>query len=103
MPLQEELEKFLLEEIRPKLKNDPQLSKVVVWVEELNPEKKSVKLALALGSSSGCSPFCGCAAQEITDKIGKKIKEKFPDVQKIYGSASINPPSGYLEKWTCPE
>lgn len=92
------IQEFLLKEVKPKLLAYDQLKEVVIWVDAYNENTKIVRLGLALGKSTGCSPFCGCAAHQLTEQVEKLLIQKFPDIEKAYGVAKI-PPKEILEQW----
>ena len=99
MTMVEALQKFLVEEIKPKLKKkDARLQDVIVWVDSYNEKTKVVRLGLALGQGTGCSPFCGCAARELAEEIEKYTMEKFPDIEKLYGVAML-PDKKIVDAW----
>jgi Fe-S cluster biogenesis protein NfuA len=89
---------FVQEEIRPLIKNHEILKDVVVWVKDFNEDSGTVSLGLALGSSTGCSPFCGCAASQIAELIGEELQVKFPEVKRAVGIAAI-PEDEILTAW----
>jgi Fe-S cluster biogenesis protein NfuA len=96
------INEFLNTEIRDLLKatagKNPDLSQVVVWLLEINPQNNVVILGLALGTATGCSPFCGCAANQITEVIERIIKREFDWVRKVVGQASV-PTQEIINKW----
>ena len=97
-----EIKKFVRTYIREVLLGtkgkNPDLSSVIVWVESVNPITDSVLLGLALGTSTGCSPFCGCAAADITQFIQKSLKQEFPWIRSIAGKPGI-PSEEVLKGW----
>jgi hypothetical protein len=94
----ETLNKYILDEVRPRLKNSPQLQEVIAWAKGFNKSTGILYLGMALGNSTGCSPFCGCAAREIAEVIGEEIKKDFPEIKSAVGMAEY-PPEGFIEKW----
>lgn len=102
MSHEEEVKEFLLNVVRKMLKDtagkEPDLSKVMVWLLEINPQNNVVVLGLALGTATGCSPFCGCAVNQIAEVIEKRIKQRFDWVRKVVGQASV-PTQEILNKW----
>ena len=98
LPTKEAIEAFLLDNIRPRLKKNPQLKDVVVWVESLNDARGFVTLGMALGSGTGCSPFCGCAANQIAELIEKELCQKFSGIARVFGKAAL-PAQEYLDQW----
>lgn len=97
-----EIEVFLLSFIRPLLKNTqgkrPDLSKVVVWLKEFNVDSGVVIIGLALSGDVGCSPFCGCAANQIAEFIEEKMKSKFFWLKRVRGEAAM-PSEKELKQW----
>ena len=89
---------YLLEEIRPMIQKNETLKDVVVWVKDFNEKTGTVSLGLALGSSTGCSPFCGCAAKQIADLIGEELQGKYPEIKRTIGIAEI-PQDEVLQSW----
>lgn len=100
--INERIKEFLFSDVRKILKatsgKNPDLSKVIVWLEEFNPQNKVVVLGLALGTATGCSPFCGCAANQITEVIERMMKHQFPEINKVVGFAKVPTPN-ILEEW----
>jgi len=96
------IEEFLFNDVKRLLKGTAgkhtDLSKVIVWLEDLNLESETVTLGLALGSGTGCSPFCGCAAKDIVQYMGKKLGNEFAWVKFVRGQPSI-PDQSILDKW----
>ena len=96
------IKKFLLEKARPILKNtagkEPDLSNVILWLESLNEERNTVVIGLALGNSTGCSPFCGCAANQIAAFIEGVLKKELPWVASVIGKAAM-PTQETLTEW----
>ena len=99
------IEKFLLNDVRRLLKatagKNPDLSKVIVWlkmIQEDQDENVSIILGLALGSGTGCSPFCGCAANQIAEFIEEKLKSKFSWLKRVRGEAAM-PSEKELKQW----
>ncbi len=88
----------LLEEIKPGIKKNETLKDVIVWVKNFNEGNGTLSLGLALGTSTGCSPFCGCAAKQIADLIGEELTEHFPEIKRTIGTAEI-PEDEVLSKW----
>jgi len=99
---QKELSRFILDSVRKKLRatagRNPDLSKVVVWLENYNPDTGMVVLGLALGTGTGCSPFCGCAANQIAEALEASFKNHFSWVKKVRGEAKMPGPR-ILEDW----
>ena len=98
----EKIRQFLLQDARPLLKGtagkNPDLSRVVVWLNSYDSDTGAAILGLALGSGTGCSPFCGCAAKEISKYIGNLLKNNFSFIKHARGEACI-PPQDVLDKW----
>ena len=92
------LNEFLIKIIKPKLQKKPDLKEVIVWVSSWNPATKNLRLGLALGKSTGCSPFCGCAAKQLTKILEKYLIEKFPEIENVYGEAAL-PSEEFLKEW----
>jgi len=99
---EEDIKEFLQTDVRSWLKEtkgkDTDLSTVVIWLEEYNSVNNVVTLGLAIGSATGCSPFCGCAAKDITEMIGDRLIKKLPWVRKVHGQAKV-PSKQILDKW----
>ena len=90
---------FLRTKIKPRLQQHDQLKDVIVWVDEYKPQHKVVYLGLALGKGTGCSPFCGCAANQLADQIGNFLLSAFPnEVNAVVGRA-ILPPDDMKTAW----
>ncbi len=100
--VEEEINSFLLNDLRPKFRKtageDPDLSEVVVWLKECRKEQGLVMLGMAISKGTGCSPFCGCAAGQISDAIGEMMKKRFAWIKKVHGEASF-PPEDVLKRW----
>jgi len=94
----ESAENFLLTKIKPRFKSNPQLQKVIVWVKAVNASTGLVTLGLALGDGTGCSPFCGCAANQISELIEEKMLKCFPGLARVRGEADIPKPE-VMDKW----
>lgn len=95
---EKEMNNFILSDIRPRIKISPQISDVVVWVKKYDENTSTVYLGLALGNGVGCSPFCGCAANQIADLIGRELVEVFPEIKRVVGLADI-PPDEFIKVW----
>jgi Fe-S cluster biogenesis protein NfuA len=99
--LNERVEKFnnyILSDIRPRIKASPQIEDVVVWVKDFDEETGTLVLGLALGDGVGCSPFCGCAANQIAQLIANELAYEFPEIKRVVGLAEI-PPDDFLKLW----
>ncbi|MEO0255627.1 MAG: hypothetical protein ABIN20_09435 [candidate division WOR-3 bacterium] len=96
--LLKEIEDFILNDIRPRIKMSPGIEDVIVWVKDVDNKKGTIQMGVALGDSTGCSPFCGCAARQITEIIFEELRKKFPQLKKAVGIAEL-PPEDYLKKW----
>lgn len=107
-PRHEAIQQYLLDHIRPLLRNakDPRLHTVIVWLHDYNDSLHRATIGLALGSGAGCSPFCGCAARQLVDEIigprlGPELKRQFPDIKSLKPEATLPPPD--IEKqWFTP-
>jgi Fe-S cluster biogenesis protein NfuA len=93
------MNEFILSEIRPRIKASPQIEDVVVWVKDYDEETGTALLGLALGDGVGCSPFCGCAANQIAQIIANELAYEFPEIKRVVGLAEI-PPEEYLKVWS---
>lgn len=97
---------FLLGDVRRVLRatagKQPDLSRVIVWLKGCATHdatgKTSLRLGLALGNGTGCSPFCGCAVNRVSEFIGDMLKEKFPWVEHVRGEALI-PSQAVIDRW----
>ena len=89
---------YLLKEVKPLIKKNEMLKDVVAWVKDFNEQSGTVSLGLALGTSTGCSPFCGCAAMQIAEMIGEELQVKFPEIKRAVGIAAI-PEEEILTTW----
>ncbi len=94
----QEIKQFILNELRPRMRASPGIEDVIVWIKYFNEKTGTVHLGFALGSSTGCSPFCGCAAKQLTEIIGLEIQKVFPFVNKIVGTAEL-PSNDYILIW----
>ncbi len=94
----EEINGYIFEEIRPLIKQSPQVQDVIVWAKDFNEENGTLYLGLALGNSTGCSPFCGCAARQIAELIGEELQMKFPEIRRTLGFAELPEPE-ILNRW----
>ncbi|MFN4181688.1 MAG: hypothetical protein ACK4G3_00520 [bacterium] len=97
-----EINEYLLSEIRPLIKQSPPIADVIVWVKDFNEESGVLHLGLALGNSTGCSPFCGCAARQIAELIGEELQAKFPEIRRTLGIAELPEPE-FLRRWVSEE
>ncbi|MCS7185276.1 MAG: hypothetical protein NZ870_05095 [bacterium] len=86
-----ELEDFLKEEIIPRIEATENIKNVKVWIKSFNSDTGVLQLGMALGSSVGCSPFCGCAANQLAEIIGEEIKKKFDYVKRVVGVPELPP------------
>jgi len=97
-----EIQKFLMDYVKKLLAatvgKNPDLSKVIIWVESYDSKTGIVVLGLALGTGTGCSPFCGCAARQITEYIEGLLKNKFSFVKKVRGEPGV-PSQVVLDEW----
>lgn len=73
---------------------------IVVWVKKFDEKTGTLYLGMALGTTAGCSPFCGCAAHQIGEVIGEALKNLFPEteIRKTVGLAEL-PPDDVLASW----
>lgn len=94
----EQIQKFIMEDIRPRIKASPQIENVIVWLKKFDEGTGTVYLGLALGNGVGCSPFCGCAANQIAEIIGQEISGEFPEVKRVVGLADI-PSEDIIKMW----
>jgi len=102
----EAVQKFLLNDVRKVLRmtagKQPDLSRVIVWLKECSTdnktEKTSLRLGLALGNGTGCSPFCGCAVNRVGEFIEGMLKEKFSWISHVRGEALI-PSQSVIDRW----
>lgn len=96
------IEDFLLKDFRSWLMRTEgrgiDLSKAIVWLESLDDRINAVVVGMALGSGMGCSPFCGCAANQLAESLEKYLKEKFPWVNRVHGTAKMAP-ARVLREW----
>ncbi|MEK7498580.1 MAG: hypothetical protein AAB611_01825 [Patescibacteria group bacterium] len=76
---------------------------VIAWTHKLNEQTKTVIIGLALQQGVGCSPFCGCAANQILQLLEPELRIKFPELQhfRIYSLATI-PPKEIENQWKQP-
>ncbi len=98
MNMVEEMNSFILREIKPRIKESPGIQDVIVWVKKFDPETGTVYLGLALGNGIGCSPFCGCAANQIAELIGEELASEFPEIKRVVGLADI-PSDDVIKMW----
>lgn len=102
---EDKLKEFLLKKIRPILKQtagkETDLSEIVVWLENYNDQNNVATLGIALRGKTGCSPFCGCAANQITKLIERAVKREFSFVNKVVGQAGL-PSQEVLAEWNEP-
>lgn len=98
----QQIKQVVLGEVRQMLRatagQNPDLSKVIVWLRQFNDVNNVVTLGLALGTATGCNPFCGCAAQETVEVIEELMKEKLPFIRKVAGKAKV-PSKKILAEW----
>lgn len=94
----EKIQEFILNDIRPRIKMSPQIKDVIVWLKKFDEKTGTAYLGLALGDGVGCSPFCGCAANQIAEIIGYEISTEFPEVKRVVGLADI-PPDDIIKLW----
>ena len=94
----EKMNEFILSEIKPRIKESPQIQDVVVWVKEFDSKTGTLYLGLALGNGVGCSPFCGCAANQLAEIIGVELSNVFPEIKRVVGLADI-PPRDFMKLW----
>lgn len=96
------LKEFLIRKVRPIFKQtagkEVDLSEVVVWLEKYNSQSGFVTLGIALQGVTGCSPFCGCAGNQIAGLIERMLKKEFPFVNAVVGRPGI-PPESVLTEW----
>ena len=97
-----ELKKYLLSTIRNWLKGtkgtEADLSSAVIWLKNWDERSKTAVLGLAFGTGVGCSPFCGCLARQITERVEEDIKKKFSGIDRVRGEADL-PSKKVLEEW----
>lgn len=93
-----EIENFILNNLRPRIKMSPGIEDVIVWVKDVEEKKGIIQIGVALGDSTGCSPFCSCAARQITEIIFEELRKKFPQLKKAVGITEL-PSEDYLKKW----
>lgn len=98
MDIAEKIQKYILMDIRPRIKASPQIENVIVWLKKFDKETGTAYLGLALGNGVGCSPFCGCAAGQIAELIGQEISREFPEVKRVVGLADI-PEDNIIKSW----
>lgn len=99
MNIEAKLNEFLRIQIKKELRKNPQLKDVIVWAKNYKSSSKTVYLGLALGKGTGCSPFCGCAANQLAAEIGKFLIKEFPnDVRAVAGVATL-PPDDIKNDW----
>ncbi len=73
---------------------------VIAWIHEHIEQNRTITLGLALQEGVGCSPFCGCAANQILQLLEPALKDKFQELQhfRIYGRAML-PPQEIQNQW----
>lgn len=71
-----------LQQILQKQK-DPRLQPVKVWVNRINSERGILYVGISLGEELGCSPFCGCAAKQISDQFEPFLLERLPWLTRV--------------------
>jgi len=71
---------------------------MIAWVQRFDERSGTLHLGLALGTASGCSPFCGCAAREIAEVIGDELQRLYPQVRRTIGLAEL-PPTSIVALW----
>ena len=78
---------------------DPKVSTVKVWVAKVMPERGMLSLGIALGKELGCSPFCGCAANQIASQAEAFLFERLPWLTRVVAeaAASETPGAGLLQ------
>ena len=82
---------YLRKEIKPYLERHPDLKGVIAWLDKWKQDSGVAYLGLALVKGAGCNVFCSCAAGQITDQIGKQLKQKFPEIRVVSGVAALSP------------
>lgn len=93
----QEIDDFLRKSVKPRLLQNPQLKSVIVWTISLDSQTGKTKLGMAIGGA-GCSPFCGCAAQQLADMIAIELGKRFPDITKVIGEAAL-PSQQIQDEW----
>ncbi len=101
MSLKEEMNAYILREIRPRIQATPEIRDVIVWVREFHEPTGTLVLGLALGQGTGCSPFCGCAAKQLAELIGAEMRDAFPQIRRTLGVAEL-PTEEILHAWRTP-
>lgn len=87
----DELNNFLNENIIPRIRASDTIKDVNIWIESFDDVNGVLKLGMALGSGVGCSPFCGCAANQLAEILSNEIKQKFDYVKRVVGVPSLPP------------
>lgn len=64
---------------------------IIAWVQELK-SNDSIIIGLALRQGVGCSPFCGCAADQLGRLLEIKLKQRFPQINRVRAIATYPPP-----------
>lgn len=62
---------------------DPRLREVRLWVKRINPERGILFVGAALGKALGCSPFCGCAARQLGERVEPFLLERLPWMTRL--------------------
>jgi len=89
----------------PELKRGTSLETlgVIAWIHKYGETNKTIVFGLALQQGVGCSPFCGCAANQILQILDPELRNKFPELQhfRMYSLATL-PPKEIIEQWKNP-
>ncbi len=97
----QEINDFLRSKL-PELKQGTSIEslKVIAWVRMCNEQNKTLILGLALEQGVGCSPFCGCAANQIVQLITPELKKNFPELAhfRVHSLATL-PPKEIRDNW----